>query len=141
MSKWFPVIGVSYYNAEVFYPSIISLFKPELHNRFDGYGNYTYPVLQRSSNEIKVFKEQTVAFSNPYLEKIKALCEQNNIMLLCYITPINGKQIITSQNGFNIINHSALLKNSKYFYDGIHVNSIGRKEVSRQFANDLKEFL
>jgi hypothetical protein len=35
------------------------------------------------------------------------------------------------------INHSAILVNRKYFYDAIHVNSLGRQLSSLAFAKDL----
>lgn len=140
-SKWFPALGVSYYNAELLYPSLISSIKPEKHNRFDDNGNYTYPVFKGEDHVIENFNPLTIQFSNSYLKKIKNLCEKNDIQLICYITPVKGKLIDVDRNDYNIINHSALLKNSKYFYDNIHVNAIGRLKVSRAFANELKECL
>lgn len=139
-SSWFPVQGVSYYNAEVFYPSLLAVFAPKKRNRFDARGNYTYPSQHNIDKPINEFKTMSISFKNNYVRKIKALCDQNNITLICYFSPIAGKKVEVALADFNIINHSDVLKNSLYFYDAIHVNSKGRQQASEQFTNDFKAF-
>lgn len=136
-SKWVPTLGVSYYNAELFYPSVLALFKPEMRNRFDIKGNYTYPVTHQLNEELVDFKAEDVKFTNQYFLKIKELCEIHNMQLICYFSPMKGKRLVVSSNGFEVINHSDRLTNSRYFYDDIHVNSIGRQIASEDFAKEF----
>lgn len=137
ISKWLPLVGISYYNIELFYPSLQAALKPKSRNRFDDRGNYTYPKTNKKLKKREV-KEQTLTFNHSYLDKIKALCQENNIELIYYFAPIRGKSILYDQQEFTIINHTQLLKGEDiYFYDDIHVNNEGRKVVSAMFADEL----
>lgn len=140
-SKWLPMLGVSYFNVEVFYPSLFTIIQPEKRNRFDAKGNYTYPIKNNKDAAISEFKAFPVSFSNHYVAKIKALCMANNIELICYFSPIKGKKVITETTSFPIINHSDVLKNEAYFYDEIHVNTKGRQMASTHFANVFQTLL
>ena len=137
-SRWFPMLGVSYYNAELFYPALLALVQPEKRNRFDATGNYVYPESKKASSLINDLKPIPLHFKNPYLYKIKALCQANDIDLICYISPMEGKKVMVSSTDFSVINHSDLLTDSKYFFDAIHVDATGRQVASEQFANDFK---
>ena len=137
LSRWMPMLGVSYYNTELFYPSILGLVKPDQRNRFDSRGNYTYPVKNKVSKTIGPQIDANVDFSNIYAEKIKRLCEENGITLICYFSPMEKFSVSSSSNEYNIINHSNLLTNTMYFYDTIHVNHIGRQICSVKFANEF----
>lgn len=130
-TKYFPILGVSYYNTELFYPSFLAALKPSMRNRFDAKGNYSYPVSGHPKDE--EFKTTTLERSNPYFKKIQQFCFYNNITLLLYQSPIYNTRII-SDNDPNFINHSDLLKDANLFYDNIHVNSKGRRICSALFA-------
>lgn len=140
-SKHAPFIGVSFYNAELFYPSLLTLLQPDKRNRFDNKGNYTYPVFQRNNDSIRFEKELKLAFRSPYLAKIKTLCDQNNIQLICYISPMEGTKVNITNSNYKSIDHSQIIKNKKYFYDKDHVNSLGRIQASKAFAQILKEVM
>jgi hypothetical protein len=137
-SKWFPVLGVSYFNTELFYPSIFSFFQPEKRNRFDAKGNYTYPLKNNEDIAITTFKALPVFFENKFVKKINDLCVKNKIQLICYFSPIKGRQVIAESANYTIINHSDLLTNNTLFYDVIHVNTKGRQVASESFARNLK---
>lgn len=136
-SSYVPMLGVSYYNAEVFYPSLLSLFQSNRRNRFDSNGNYTYPVQNIKSQTIKNRKTINLKFQNLALKKIKALCDKKGIKLVCYISPLKNRIFENANLDYNVINHSAKLMNTKYFYDDVHVNSLGRKVISNQFSKDI----
>ena len=138
-SKYFPLLGVSYYNTEVFYPSVLSLLRPKQRNRFDDKGNYTYPNVEKEAKSIVNFKKRTMTISNIYVEKISALCKKNGIELICYMSPIKGVDIEVVNSDYKIINHSRLFDNTSYFYDAIHVNSKGRQIASQDFALKFKK--
>lgn len=137
-SKWIPVLGMSYFNAELFYPSLVSIVNPKKRNRFDDKGNYTYPIMNNNDNLITTFEEVSIQFSNPFVKKIEALCKENNIEFICYIPPNESKKVIVNSSKYNVINHSNSLKNTKYFYDEIHVNTLGRELSSINFAEVFK---
>jgi len=136
-----PMLGVSYFNAEIFYPSVLSLVNPKKRNRFDDKGNYTYPTKRTEEQDIRVFKEVNIRFSNGYVEKIKALCDTNNITLICYLSPVQAKKYITHLSKYIIVNHSNLLNNTAYFYDEIHVNFKGQKKSSVNFAESFRNIM
>lgn len=141
-SRFFPMLGVSYYNAEVFYPSILSVHQPTRHNRFDKMGNYTYPIKSKTSDIIINRKSIELKFQNPVLKKIEELCIKADIKLIYYISPLkNDLVVLDSQSDFNILNHSDKLMNTVYFFDEVHVNSLGREVISERFAEDIKLFL
>lgn len=139
-SRYLPMLGVSYYNAEVFYPSLLSIFKPNKRNRFDNKGNYTYPVKNITSKVIKNRKPINLKFENSALQKIKKLCDKEGIKLICYISPIKKGIVVSEQSKYEVINHSAKLDNTKYFYDIVHVNSLGRKVISKHFTEAFSNF-
>ncbi|PKP25179.1 MAG: hypothetical protein CVU03_09215 [Bacteroidetes bacterium HGW-Bacteroidetes-2] len=134
-SRYAPMLGVSYYNAELTAPSLLALWQPERRNRFDARGNYVYP------NDGFVFDKKPTTthlhMEHPYLQKITEVCSKNGIALLLYQPPIYATEVKDSLTP-NFINHSTLFKDKTYFYDAMHVNAKGRKEASSQFAEVFK---
>lgn len=133
-SKVLPMLGVSYYNVEVFYPSLSSFFNPRKRNRFDAKGNYAYPVKNIENRPINSRDTFDVDFSNSYMKAIKKLCDQNGIQLICYFTPMKNRAVNVVNRDYTVINHSGALANTRFFFDGIHVNSLGREASSIAFA-------
>jgi hypothetical protein len=140
-SKWIPALGMSYYNAELFYPSLISIVNPTKRNRFDENGNYGYPFVKTKAEDIINFEYVEIRFSNIFVKKIKDLCNANDIKLICYISPIQSTAAITNNSDYDVINHSNQLLNTKYFNDEIHVNALGRKASSINFSLDYSNFI
>lgn len=135
LSKFCPIIGVSYYNTEIFFPSIITLIKPKFRNKFDDKGNFSYPT---NGKPIRLREERyELIIQNPYFFKIKKFCIDNNIELITYISPIFKTTVVTKN--VDIINHSNLIINKDMFYDDIHVNKNGRKLCSEIFSNYIKK--
>ena len=132
-SKWLPFLGVSYYSTELFFPSLVSLVNPHRHNRFDDRGNYTY---SDNSHSIPVseIKEKSLAFKNPYIHKIEALCRQHGIQPIFYLAPHSYERVTYYQPERVIINHSQILENNGYFYDAMHVNTHGNIVASKRFS-------
>ena len=135
LSHYFPAVGVCYYNTEIFYPSILAAFKPSKRNRFDEKGNYFYPELGKI--QPKEWKTIMLSWKNPYVEKIKKLCDENNTELIVYQAPIFNTKIINSNAKINFINHANAVTKDDYFFDEIHLNQYGRKEASTIFAKEL----
>jgi hypothetical protein len=136
-SKYFPIIGVSYYNTELFYPSIIAAIKPEKRNHFDDKGNFSYPIAGEPDE--KEFENISLIINNPFFKKIEDICKKNNIKLITYFSPMYKTTIISNQNNF--VNHSNLIQDKTMFYDNIHVNRLGRKKCSDAFAEILNKNL
>lgn len=132
-SEWLPMIGVGYYNAELFYPGLFSAVNPKRHNRFDAQGNYSYPNSGKPNNR----EVERIAFSlnSPGYKKIKALCQANNIELVLYHPPKFKSEVISNTPIGNFINHSQLLQDATFFYDHLHVNKKGRQLTSLAFAD------
>lgn len=133
-SKYFPLIGVSYFNTELFFPGILSIFQPKKRNLFDVNGNYSYPnIIWSNKIEKKDIKIKKVEFKNPYLTKIIDFCEVNKIKLILYQSPIYKTQVIFP-DGLNCVNQVSLFNDSEFFYDEIHVNRKGRRICSEKFS-------
>lgn len=136
ITKWLPFVGVSYYNTEIFFPSLNSLFQPKKRNRFDENGNYTYP---KSSKAFKSTPSKTekITFGHPYLKKIKTLCKANNIELIYYFAPMRTERIEYILPDFPVIDHTRVLREDIFFYDDIHVNYMGREKISKLFSQEF----
>lgn len=132
LSKYFPLVGVSYYNTELFYPSLVSIASPKKRNQFDDKGNYCYPNLGKPNE--KKHEILNMEFKNPYFQKIKKFCEVKNIKLLLYQSPIYATSVTTKNIEETIINHSNLIQSPDLFYDNIHVNKKGREFCSKKMA-------
>jgi hypothetical protein len=135
LTRYMPIVGVSYFNTELFYPSFIALLKPNYRNRFDTFGNYSYPT----SGEKTLKKEKTsvvsIKISNPYYYRIVDFCRKNKIKLCLYQSPLSNSKVIYPKD-ILIINHSTLIQDNSLFYDDIHVNSKGRQVCSKKFVKD-----
>ncbi|WP_026753216.1 hypothetical protein [Sediminibacter sp. Hel_I_10] len=140
LSQWQPMLGVSYFNAELFYPAMASFIQPNKHNRFDQYGNYTYPARHLIDAQIDNREIINLEFKNLYLEKMKQLCDANDITLICYLSPLKYQSVEGLNTSYHVINHTSILNNEMYFYDTIHVNHLGRQVVSEQIAIDLEDY-
>lgn len=137
-SKFMPILGVSYYNNELFYPSIYAFLKPTKRNRFDDKGNYTYPQIENRIEKGIVTNIET-SYLNPSFLKIKKLCKQKAIDLIVYQSPIHRKNVVfPNTDQFKIINHSRILPED-LFFDNIHVNSKGRTFCTLAFCKELSK--
>ncbi|EAZ96245.1 hypothetical protein FBBAL38_02460 [Flavobacteria bacterium BAL38] len=137
-SKFMPILGVSYYNNELFYPSIYAFLKPTKRNRFDDKGNYTYPQIENHIEKGIVTNIET-SYLNPSFLKIKKLCKQNGIGLIVYQSPIHRKNVVfPNTDEFKIVNHSRILPED-FFFDNIHVNSKGRTFCTLAFCKELSK--
>jgi len=137
-SKYFPFLGLSFYNAELFFPSIITIFDRKRRNRFDDYGNYQYPAGSKLNSNNKLVTDEA-EISNPMVMDLKRLCEENNSELILYIAPIyKTKLIIKNDIGIKIINHVDIVESSDNFYDHIHVNQEGREITTKAVIDFIK---
>lgn len=137
-SAYLPILGVSYYNTEVFYPSLFTVLQPQKRNRFDDRGNYSYPGT-KSPKETN-FSTVTAEIKNPYFEKIQLFCSQKNIQLIVYQSPLYQKKVVFNGEEL-VINHSDLLQSASLFYDNLHVNGGGRTKCSAAFAEQFEKLL
>jgi len=137
-SKYFPFLGVSYYNLELFFPSLMTVFNTQRHNRFDNNGNYQYP--NQILNSSKSLSVSNVIMNNPMLLELKKLCLNNNAELIIYIAPIFNTELnVNSSFDIKIINHVGLIKTADKFYDIIHVNQQGREIASTALINYINK--
>lgn len=134
-SRYLPVLGISYYNTELFYPSLLVAFQPEKRNRFDEKGNYSYPD-EGSGPDEKKASVTKVVITNPFYTRIKTFCTAHNIELILYQSPIYKTKVAFTTD-VKVVNHSDLLEDASFFYDAIHVNSKGREVCSGQAARTL----
>lgn len=134
----FPIAAMSYYNLELFYPSLISILNPHIRNRFDNRGNYKYPDQSKVTAGKNSPKKVPLIMAHPYLKKIEEICKENNCKLLFYIAPIRWVNVDTENFSGKVINHSWYLADDKYFYDNLHVNLTGAALVTNELTKHLK---
>ena len=135
LSFWQPFIGVSYYNLEMVASSAQALIQPSKRNRFDEKGNYSYPVTGNPPNN--KLDEITLNWENPYLIKIENLAKEYNMDLFYYQAPIYNLEVVNENTNKKLINHATQLKNASLFYDKIHVNALGREQITKVFAEEI----
>lgn len=135
-SKYVPFLGISYFNVELFFPSLVSLVRPNKRNRFDEFGNYTYPDNNFKPKKSKL-KIEKVNFNHKYFSKIVQLCKDENIQLFIYFPPIYNTRLEFENNNYNVVNFTEKLKDNTDFYDVLHVNRNGRRKVSIALANSF----
>ena len=88
--------------------------------------------------EVKTSILSDYQLNNPYLEKIRLLCQENSIELILYQSPMLN-QYQTTPEIYRLINHSALLdQQTDLFYDEIHVNKKGRRRATEEFVKAMK---
>lgn len=140
LSNYFPLVGVSYFNTELFYPAILSIQNPKKRNLFDDKGNYSYPRTN-SSDKLKNTKNFTkiVTYKNPYLNKIIDFCANNKITLILYQSPIYQSNVVFPKT-IEVINHSNIFSKPDMFFDKVHVNSYGRSLCSASFSQFLMNY-
>ncbi len=138
-SGYLPILSYSYYNLELIAPSLMAIGQPEKRNKFDDYGNYSYPT-NRSIKKPKKIETVEAKFSNPILDNIQKICQEQNMELIIYIAPYADRQILIDNNesNYKVMNHSGILLNQEeLFYDIIHVNKIGRQKATEHFIQEL----
>lgn len=144
ITPYIPIVGVSYFNSELFFPAIVATINPQKRNLFDEKGNFSYPIVQSASKSLENNKEviKTVHIKNPYFIKIIDFCKTNKIQLTLYQSPIYNTKLIYMDN-FKIINDASLFNDVSLFYDRIHVNRNGRAVCSTKmgeyFLNQNKQ--
>lgn len=140
-SRYFPILGVAKYNQKIFYPALMATIKPQYRNRFDEFGNYTFPNVQNVKTESKPTDTTRVSISNPALKDIEQLCKKNGIQIIYYIAPILHSNIIfEGLDQYYLCDNSQLFCNDgAYFYDKDHVNQTGRRIATISFAKFLAE--
>ena len=140
-SNFNPFFAYSYYNLELLLPATLSAIKPKFRNKFDEFGNYSYP--SSSHKEVNLnseIKEINTEITNPIIKEVQNYLIENNCELIIYIAPYQQEKFtFNNKLEYTIINHSSVLEDkNELFYDGIHVNTKGRKQSTLFFINNFK---
>lgn len=142
-SNYIPILAFSFYNMELFWPSGMAAIKPKYTNRFDFNGNYSYPNLELPEQYSHI-KWETLdkTIKNPIIKEIEVYLKRNNSKLVIYIAPYYGTKIkIKNSEDFQVINHSASLPTSNYFFDTDHVNNVGKSKATDLFIKSFNDAL
>ena len=135
-TTYFPFLGISYYNVELFFPSLVSSIQPSKKNRFDERGNYKYPS-KIFKTGLKKTDVVNVDFDHQYLKRIQELCKKNQIELYIYLPPIYRKKLTWRSTDLEIIDFTSLFKSNHFFYDRLHLNPEGNKIATEELAKTL----
>ena len=137
-TKYLPILGVSYYNQQLFFSSLISFVKPHYRHHFDEFGNEINPF-PNEPNIHKELKKDTLLFKNNDVKKIEALCRKKNIKLIYYYSPQYHETIDKTKAINNrIIIDNNFTFNKKLFQDKYHLNIEGRRIATLALCDSLK---
>jgi hypothetical protein len=131
-SRFYPGFTVFDNNKTLLAGAVKALINPKTRNRYDEKGNYTYPLGNPTDKIITFDTTVFPRYGNVYND-LQKICTENNIELITYIAPIEG-QFLKVPYTKNLINHSNLLNNSKFFVDELHVNYNGRIAATNAFT-------
>lgn len=138
LSNFTPIYGVSLYNYELFFPSILSFINPRKRNRFDQFGNYSYPSTTKKKLPIEDKVIKKISITNPFFYKIKQICKANNTKLILYQSPLYNVEVILTDRNYLFINHSKEYFPLDMYYDNLHVDSKGSYYCSLKFADEFE---
>lgn len=137
-SKYFPFVGLGYYNIELLFPALVSILKPNYSYHYNDFGDYSYPNSRGKLGDIKD-KTATLNFNNVQLRRIAKRCKQEGIELVILISP-SYKTKFKYEGDFkkyNIIDLSKSVTGAKYFYDQLHLNSRGKEKFTQILSAHL----
>jgi hypothetical protein len=138
-SSWFPLLGYSFYNMQLLYPSLQSLANPEFRYRFDGWGNYQYPDHLGMKESDQLVQHKT-SLSNPLLFEIKEFVESQGSQLVIYIAPyLRDEILVETDQTFELINHSRKIQNPMFFSDDIHLVNSGKIIATKAFIRHFRK--
>jgi hypothetical protein len=141
-SRYFPILGLAYYNQQLFFSSLISTVKPHYRHHFDKKGNSGYPVA------VAPFVQNpktcdTIVYLNASFRNIEKICKEHGIQLIWYLPPHWDNSLIDNDlcEGRIIINNRRLFENveTKYMHDAVHVNVIGREIATIALCDSLRK--
>lgn len=140
LTSCIPMLGVTYYNAQIFYSSLLALKDLDKRHNFDKKGNGKYPDNHIFDVDKIESHKEAFTINNSSILNIKRICEDNNIELIYYLPPKYNCISIVEDNQIDtpVINYRDRFNdNYKYFYDAVHLNISGRDKVSADLANEL----
>ncbi|KAA6324290.1 hypothetical protein EZS27_026364 [termite gut metagenome] len=139
-SRYCPILGLAYYNQQLYFSSLLAAIKPHYRHRFNQKGNTAYPDTHLSSEQHEKTSD-TITHVNNAVSAIEQICKDNNIKLIWYLPPRSGNTIVDSVFNQNriIINSRELFegKEDLFMYDFVHVNSKGRAKATMSLCDSL----
>ena len=135
-TKYLPILGVSYYNQQLFFSSLASAVNPHYKHHFDENGNETYAIPNVPFE--KKLKVDTLLFSNKDAKKIEALCKQNGIKLIYYYSPQYMEIIEKPKLNDRIIIDNGFSNQKNLFQDKYHLNVEGRRVATLALCDSLR---
>ena len=141
-SRIWPGFGFWYNNKKLVPAYLFSLYNKKARNKFDSSGNFSYPGMSNAAKTLNKKDEKIfLELEGRAYQRIKTICQDNNIQLMVYVAPYFSNQIVFSKSD-TLVNHSALFSDTdSLFYDDIHVNSQGRYLASLKLADSLKNLV
>jgi hypothetical protein len=138
---WIPFAAVMYFNKELIFPALVSIVKPSYRNRFDEKGNYSYPDNKEMVYSDSLIQQYSYDINSKYFFQIVELCNRKKMDLVVYQSPIAAESVVNNNlpGVLKFINHSDYISNPNFFYDGIHVNSLGREACTLDFIDKVKD--
>ena len=137
-----PFYKYTTYNTELVFSAIQAALSSTKHHRFDGNGDYSYPIdFPQSKSSCEEKKHISLDFGYPAFTEFVALCKENSTNLFVYVAPYKCLKVggVASQKNenFQFLNLSGVLSENSYFLDEQHINDDGKSVITHQLADIL----
>lgn len=139
-SRYFPMIGLGYYNQQLLGSCAIAFAAPRHRWYFDEKGNFTYPgVLDSLAWVGKELIVDTLRIRNPYVHEMQRRCRQEGMELFYFLPPELGrKTVVLDSANCHVWNYrDAYNRRMSFFHDAVHLNREGRSDLSQKVVERM----
>ena len=120
--KYLPIYKYVYFNTELLFPSILSIFNSGYHHKFiEKTGDYDYPNDYTMKYSKTKFGKRSIHLKNSLVDSCVSICNKCNIQLYIYTAPIYHVHTNTDRTMNNYFDFSDIYLNAEQFSDDFHI--------------------
>ena len=134
-----PFYKYTTFNTELVFSAIQASLNNTKHHRFDGNGDYSYPIdFPQSKSNCDGIKIISLDFEHPSFMEFVALCKENSTNLFVYVAPFKCLKVgdaSEKNENFQFLNLSGVMPRNSYFLDEQHINNDGKSVITHQIGD------
>lgn len=125
--KYLPIFKYVFFNLELLYPTIYSVFNGDFKYKFNDFGDFSYPIAKQRHVLNNKVESVILDLKNEDLLQFRKLCESRKIKYKIVVLPILNSKMKLAEDS-TVLNLSMSFNDSQnLYYDKIHLNSNGSK--------------